>query len=89
VVARDVEEFASRARHAMPESVDEGCACRAVLERRDGVIVSRAGELGVALGEASYVFAETFPQLLLVVAQLPFLAGAHVSALKVADEDSS
>jgi hypothetical protein len=27
--------------------------------------------------------------LLLVVAQLPFLAGAHVSALKVADEDSS
>jgi hypothetical protein len=61
VVARDVGELASRARHAAVEPVDEGGACRAVLERRDGVIVGRAGELGAALGEASYVLAETPP----------------------------
>jgi hypothetical protein len=55
VIARDVEELASRARHAAPEPVDEGRARRAVLERRDGVIVGRTGELSAALGEASYV----------------------------------
>jgi hypothetical protein len=75
VVARDVEELAGRVRHAVPESVDEGCACRVVLERRDGVVVGRAGELGAALGEASYVLAKTLPWLLLAVAQLPLLAG--------------
>jgi hypothetical protein len=31
VVARDAEELASRARHAAPESMDEGRARRAVL----------------------------------------------------------
>jgi hypothetical protein len=61
VVARDVEEFASRARHAVPESVNKGRACRAVLKRRDGVVVGRAGELGAALGEALYVLTETSP----------------------------
>jgi hypothetical protein len=45
VVTRDVEEFAIHARHAAPESVDEGRARRAVLECQDGVIVSRTGEL--------------------------------------------
>jgi hypothetical protein len=75
VVARDVEELVGRARHAVPESVDEGRARRAVLEHRDGVVVCRAGELGAALGEASYVLAETLPRLLLAVAQLPLLAG--------------
>jgi hypothetical protein len=74
-------------RHAAPESVDEGRARRAVLERRDGFVVGRTGDLGAALGEAPYVFAETFPGLLLAVAQLPLLAGAHVGALKVADKD--
>jgi hypothetical protein len=87
VVARDVEEFARRARHAVPESVDELRACRAVLEHRYGVIVGRTGELGTALEEATYVLAETLPRLLLVVAQLPLLAGAHVGALEVLDED--
>jgi hypothetical protein len=70
-----------------PELVDEGRAHHVVLEHRDGVIVSRTGELGAALGEAPYVLAETFPRMLLAVAQLPLLARAHVCALKVADED--
>jgi hypothetical protein len=87
VVSRDIEELASRAGHATPESMDEGRARHAVLERRDGVVVSRTGELGAALGEASYVLVETFPWLLLAVTQLPLLAGAHVGALKVVDED--
>jgi hypothetical protein len=87
VVARDVEELAGRSKHAMYESVDEGRACRAILERRDGVVVSRTRELGAALGEASYVLAETIPRPLLAFAQLPMLAGAHVGALKVTDED--
>jgi folate-dependent phosphoribosylglycinamide formyltransferase PurN len=55
VVARDVKELAGCTRHAVPESMDEGCACHVVLQRRDGVIVSRTGELGAALGEVSYV----------------------------------
>jgi hypothetical protein len=74
-------------RHAMPESMDEGGARRAVLKRRDGVVVCRAGELGAVLGEASYVLAETPPWLLLAVTQLPLLAGVHVCALEVVDED--
>jgi hypothetical protein len=69
-VARDVEELAGRAGHAAPESVDEGRARRAVLERRDGGIIDRTGELGAALGEALYVLAETPPWLLLAVAQI-------------------
>jgi hypothetical protein len=87
VIAHDVEELAGRARHAAPKSVDEGRARRAVLERRDGVIVSRTGELGATLGEASYVLVETLSRLLLAVAQLPLLAEAHVSALEVPHED--
>jgi hypothetical protein len=87
VVARDVEELAGCARHAAPESVDEGRACRVVLERRDGVVVGRTGELSVVLGEASYVLAEALPRLLLAVAQLPLLAGAHVGALEVPNKD--
>jgi hypothetical protein len=75
MVARDVEKLASRARHAAPESMDEGRARRAVLECRDGVVVGRTGELGAALGEASYVLAEALPRLLLAVPQLPLLAG--------------
>jgi hypothetical protein len=43
VVARDVEELVGRARHVTPESVDEGRARRAVLERRNGVVVGRTG----------------------------------------------
>jgi hypothetical protein len=86
VVARDVEELVSHAGHAAPESVDEGRACRAVLECRDGFIVGRIGELSATLGEASYVLTETFSRLLLAIAQLPLLAGAHAGALKVADE---
>jgi hypothetical protein len=39
------------------------------------------------LGEVSYVLVEALPRLLLAVAQLPLLAGAHVGALEVADED--
>jgi hypothetical protein len=61
VVARDVEKFVSRARHAAPESSNEGRAHRAVLERRDGIIVSRTRELGAVLGEALYVLEETSP----------------------------
>jgi hypothetical protein len=87
VVARDVEELASRVRHAAPESVDEGRARHAVLEHRDGVVVGRTGELGAALGEVPYVLAETSPRLLLAIAQLPLLAEARVGALKVADKD--
>jgi hypothetical protein len=45
VVGRNVEELAGRARHAMPKSVDEGRARRAILERQDGVIVGRTREL--------------------------------------------
>jgi hypothetical protein len=33
------------------------------------------------------VLTETFPWLLLAVAQLPLLAGVHVGALEVADKD--
>jgi hypothetical protein len=89
VVARDVEELRGRARHATPESVDEGGACCPVLKRRDGIVVSHAGELGAALGEASYVLVKTLPRLLLAVAQLLLLAGARVRALEVADKDST
>jgi hypothetical protein len=87
VVARDVEELTGRARYVASESVDDGRARRAVLERRDGVVVGRTGEFGAALGEASYVLMETLPRLLLAVTQLPLLAGAHVSALEVPDEN--
>jgi hypothetical protein len=52
VVARDVEELAGRTRHAAPETMDERGAGRAILERRDGVVVGRTGEFGAALGEA-------------------------------------
>jgi hypothetical protein len=87
MVARNVEELAGRARHAAPKSVDEGRARRAVLECRNGVIVGCIGELGAALGEASYVLAETLPRLLLAVAQLSLLTGAHIGALDIPDED--
>jgi hypothetical protein len=43
VVARDVEELAGRARHAVSESVDKERARRVVLERQYGVIVGRTG----------------------------------------------
>jgi hypothetical protein len=39
------------------------------------------------LGEAPYVLTETLPRLLLAVVQLPLLAGAHVGALEIPDED--
>jgi hypothetical protein len=87
MVARDVEELTCQAGHAVPELVDEGRARRAVLKCRDGVVVGRTGELGAVLGEVSYVLMEALPRLLLAVAQLPLLAGAHVGALEVADED--
>jgi hypothetical protein len=87
VVARDVEELAGHARHASPESMDEGRARRAVFERRDDVVVGRTVELGAVLGEVPYVLTEALPRLLLVVVQLPLLARAHVGALEVADED--
>jgi hypothetical protein len=87
VVARDVEELTSSAGHVAPKSVDEGRARRAILECRDSIVVGRIRELGAALGEASYVLAKTLPRLLLAVAQLPLLAGAHVGALEVVDED--
>jgi hypothetical protein len=89
VVARDVEELTGRAWHATPESVDEGRSRRAVLKRRDGIVVGRAGELGAVLGEAPYVLTETLLRLLLAVAQLSLLAGAQVGALEIADEDST
>jgi hypothetical protein len=88
VVARDVEELAGCSRHAAPESMDEGCAGRVILERRDGVIVSHTGEFGATLGEAPNVLTQALSRLLLVVAQLPLLAGAHAGALEVPDEDS-
>jgi hypothetical protein len=53
----------------------------------NNVIIGRTRELGAALGEAPYVLVETLPWLLLAVAQLPLLAGVHVGALEVADED--
>jgi hypothetical protein len=80
VIARDVEEFSRRAWHATPELMDEGGTRRPVLERRDGVIVGRTGELGAAFGKASYVLTKALPGLLFAVAQLPLLAGAHVRA---------
>jgi hypothetical protein len=67
--------------------MDDGGTRRPVLKRLDCVIVGRAGELGAALGEASYVLAKALPRLLLAVAQLPLLAGAHVRALEVANEN--
>jgi hypothetical protein len=86
VIARDVEKFPHCARHVAPETMGEG-GTRPVLEHRDGVIVGRARKLSAALGEASYVLAKTLPGLLFAVAQLPLLAGTHVHALEVADED--
>jgi hypothetical protein len=47
--------------------MDEGDTRRPVLERRDGVVVSRVGELGAALGEASYVLAKALPGLMFAV----------------------
>jgi hypothetical protein len=69
--------------------MDEGSAGRAVLERRDGVIVSCIGKFGAALGEAPNVLAQALFRLLLAVARLPLLAGARVGALEVLDEDSA
>jgi hypothetical protein len=87
VVACDVEEFPCRTWHATLEPVDEGGVRRPVLKCRYGVVIGRARELGVVLGEVSYVLVKTLPRLLLAVAQLPLLARAHVRALKVADEN--
>jgi hypothetical protein len=39
------------------------------------------------LGEVSYVLTETLLRLLLAVAQLQLLVGAHVGALEIPDED--
>jgi hypothetical protein len=89
VVARDVEELASHSRHAALESMDEGCAARVVREHLDDVVVGRTGEFGAALGEALNVLMQDLSRLLLVVAQLPLLAGVCVSALEVPDEDST
>jgi hypothetical protein len=75
VVAHNVEELAGHARHVAPESMDKGHARRAIMERRDGIVVGRIGELGAALGEALYVLAEALPRLLLAVVQLPRLVG--------------
>jgi hypothetical protein len=83
MIAHDVEEFPRRAWHATPKSMDEGGTRRRVLEHRDGVVVGRAGELGAALGEASYVLAKALLVLLFAIAQLSLLAGAHVRALEV------
>jgi hypothetical protein len=89
MIARDVEELACRRRHAAPESIDEGRARRAVLERRDGIGFGCVGEFGAALGEALNVLTQALSRLLLAVAQRPLLAGAHVCALEVPDEDST
>jgi hypothetical protein len=67
--------------------VDEGRARRAVLEHRDSVVVGRIRDLGAAHGKALYVLVKALPRLLLAVAQLALLVGAHVGALEVADED--
>jgi hypothetical protein len=69
--------------------VHEGSTGHAVLERRDGVVVGRAGKFHAALGEASNVLAEALSRLLLAVAHLLLLAGARVLALEVPDEDST
>jgi hypothetical protein len=61
VVARDVEELPSRARHAASESVDEEGTSHVVLDHRDGVIVGRAGKFDATLGEASDVLAQALP----------------------------
>jgi hypothetical protein len=87
MVAHNVEELMGHTRHATPDPVDQGGAHRFVLKLRDVVVIGRTGELGAALGEASYVLAKALPGLLLAVAQLPLLAGAHVRALEVANED--
>jgi hypothetical protein len=89
VIACDVEEFAGRTRHAAPELMDEGCAGRAILEHRDGVVVGHTGEFGVVLGEAPNVLAQALSRLLLAVAQLPLLVAARVGALEVPDEDAA
>jgi hypothetical protein len=89
VVARDVEELPGRTRQAVSESVDEGGVGRAILKRRDGIVVGCTGKLGAALGEAPDVLAQAFSQLLLAVAQLPLIFGVRVLALEVPDEDSA
>jgi hypothetical protein len=61
MVARGVEDLADHAGHAAPESVDQGRARCAVLERRDGIVVGCTKELGAALGEAPHVLVETLP----------------------------
>jgi hypothetical protein len=57
VVVRDVEELTGHTRHAAQESMDEGSAGRAVLERRDDIIDSCTGKFGAVLGEALNVLA--------------------------------
>jgi hypothetical protein len=55
--------------------VNEGCARRAILEHRDGVIVGRAGEFEAAFGEVSYVLAETSPGCYLQLCSSHYLLG--------------
>jgi hypothetical protein len=69
--------------------VDEGCACCAIMERRDGVVVGRIGELGAAHGEASNVLALALSRLLLAIVQFPLHVGACVGALEVPHKDST
>jgi hypothetical protein len=66
--------------------MDEGGAGGTVLERRNGVVVGRAEELGASFGEASDVVMQALIRLLLAIPQLPLLVEACVRALEVADE---
>jgi hypothetical protein len=55
VVGRDLEELPSGSGSPTPQTMDEGGAGGTVLERRNGVVVGRAEELGASFGEASDV----------------------------------
>jgi hypothetical protein len=69
--------------------MDDRGVGRAVLERRDGVIIGHTGEFGVALGEAPNVLVQALSQLMLAVAQLLLLVGVRVGTLEVLNEDST
>jgi hypothetical protein len=86
MVGRDIEKLPSSFRGPTPQLVDDGGVGSVVMERRDGVVVGRAGELDAALGEEPDVVAQTFTRPLFAVPRLPLLVAACLRALGVADE---
>jgi hypothetical protein len=83
VVSGQVKEFLNGLRLDSPYPVDKGPARGTILESCDDLVVGRIGELGVALGEAAYVVAETLLLLPPTMVKLAGIAGPGVGALEM------